>query len=379
MGAAIRDDAFINDHTEQRAARAAKLLEALAELGDPQVGLRLLRACAGYCRMLHSMRCNPPTAHTNALAAFDGLVRSCFAGFTGLHPTAVQWQQAARGFAQAGLGLRSCVSHGPAAYLASLGSSIEACKDIDSRFSVDVVASSAPVAAAVAELNKQLPANRALTVHAALASKQRDLSERIDTAGWEHQLAQAPAAEAVALRSEAGLGARAFLAAIPSGKTSMEPRLGMPDASEDTWCPKCDAVLDKFSHHASVCVAGERNLRRPADIHLPAWAGFRAALDFAVTAPQRQETLARASVETGAAATAYARQKEAHLGTAAACAAQGVIFRPLVVETTGCWEPSAGTFLKLLAGAVATRSGEEAGLSSFRARAALWRRSELAA
>ena len=117
--------------------------------------------------MLHSMRCNPPTAHTNALAAFDGLVRSCFAGFTGLHPTAVQWQQAARGFAQAGLGLRSCVSHGPAAYLASLGSSIEARKDSDSRFSVDVVASSAPVAAAVAELNKQLLANRALTVHAA--------------------------------------------------------------------------------------------------------------------------------------------------------------------------------------------------------------------
>ena len=167
---------------------------------------------------------------------------------------------------------------------------------------MDVVSSSAPVAAAVAELNKQLPANRALMVHAALASKQRDLSELIDTAGWERQLAQAPAAEAAAFRSEAGLGARAFLAAIPSGKTSMEPavfvqelrfRLGMPDASEDTWCPKCDAVLDKFSHHASVCVAGgECNLRHnavrdavfewavraglaprrsePADIYLPA-------------------------------------------------------------------------------------------------------------
>ncbi|CAE7708632.1 ANK1, partial [Symbiodinium pilosum] len=130
------DDVFINARAEQRAARAAKLLEALAELEDPQV-----------------------------------------------------------------------------------------CKAIDKRFSIDTVSSSAPVAAAVAELNNQLPANRALMVHAALANKGRHLSELIDTAGWEYQLAQAPAAEKAALRSGAGLGARAFLAAIPSGKTSMEPAI----------------------------------------------------------------------------------------------------------------------------------------------------------
>ena len=38
-------------------------------------------------------------------------------------------------------------------------------------------------------------------------------------------------------------------------------RLGVPDAAEDTWCPKCDAVLDRYSRHAAVCVAGgERTL-----------------------------------------------------------------------------------------------------------------------
>ena len=359
-----------------------------------------------------------------------------------LHPDRAQWQQAARGFAQAGLGLRSCATHAPAAYLASLGSSLSACKDIDSRFSAAAVSSSPAVAAAIVELNRQLPANQALTTQAALACKQRDLSERLDTAGWEQQLAQAGAAEAAVLRSEAGVGARAFLAAVPSGKTTMEPavfvqelrfRLGMPDASEDTWCPKCDAVLDKLSHHAAVCVAGgERTLRhnavrdvvfdwavraglapekeragllpphasedassarrRPADVYLPSWAGSPAALDFAVTAPQRQETLAQAGKEAGAAAADYARHKEAHLGTAAACAAQGITFRPMVVETTGHWERQASALLKQLAGAVATRSGEDAApvhasllqelsvvVRSFRARAALRRRCELPA
>ena len=230
---------------------------------------------------------------------------------------------------------------------------------------------------------------------------------------------------------------------MPSlGEITMEPavfvqelrfRLGMPDASEDTWCPKCDAVLDKLSHHAAVCVAGgERTLRhnavrdvvfdwavraglapekeragllpphasedassarrRPADVYLPSWAGSPAALDFAVTAPQRQETLAQAGKEAGAAAADYARHKEAHLGTAAACAAQGITFRPMVVETTGHWERQASALLKQLAGAVATRSGEDAApvhasllqelsvvVRSFRARAALRRRCELPA
>ena len=55
--------------------------------------------------------------------------------------------------------------------------------------------------------------------------------------------------------------------------------------------------------------------RRPADVFLPAFAGSPAALDFAVTAHQRQDTLAVASSRAGAAAEAYARQNESHLQT----------------------------------------------------------------
>ena len=106
-------------------------------------------------------------------------------------------------------------------------------------------------------------------------------------------------------------------------------------------------ILDRHGLHASMCVAGgERSQRhnavrdlvcawaeraglrpekeraglllpqspedthsarrRPADVYLPALAGSPAALDFAITAPQRQEALAIASRETGAAAADYA-------------------------------------------------------------------------
>ena len=129
--------------------------------------------------------------------------------------------------------------------------------------------------------------------------------------------------------------------------------------------------------------------RRPADVYLPAFAGSPTAFDFAITAPQRQETLAQASVRTAAAAEAYARHKELHLHTAQACEQQGVKFVPLVAECTGTWDPSALKVLKHVAHAAAAKTGEEPAvcynqllqelgttIRSFRARAALRRRFE---
>jgi hypothetical protein len=83
LGAAVGDAAFVRAHTAERAAKAGDLLDSLGELEDPQVALRLLRACAGFARMLHSMRCNPVTAQTMALDMFDGMLRRSFGDFTG--------------------------------------------------------------------------------------------------------------------------------------------------------------------------------------------------------------------------------------------------------------------------------------------------------
>ena len=229
------------------------------------------------------------------------------------------------------------------------------------------------------------------------------------------------------------MSGRAFLNAVPAGRTRMEPavficelrvRLRIPDA----WCPLCNAVLHHHTHHAGMCVAGGEHIqrhhavrelvhswahraglrserekaglllpsnpeetgqanRRPADVYLPAFAGSPVALDFAITAPQRQETLAQASRHTGAAAAAYAQHKELHLDTAQACAAQGAKFMPMVAECTGAWVPEALKVLKHVAHAAAPHSGEEpavcyglllqelaVAIRTFRARASLRRR-----
>ena len=102
------------------------------------------------------------------------------------------------------------------------------------------------------------------------------------------------------------------------------------------------------------------NHRRPADIYLPSWKqGSPVALDFAITAPQRPEIVASAAREDLAAATAYSQTKRAHANTEAECEAAGLIFIPMVAETTGAWSVEAMVELKKIAKAAALRSAKD--------------------
>ncbi|CAE7507236.1 unnamed protein product, partial [Symbiodinium pilosum] len=254
LGAPVGDLASTKPHALTRVAGAKALLEALGELDDPQVGLRLLRACAGHCRLVHSMRCAPPEFQMEGFREFDQLVRSCFSSLTGLHLDTGQWEQAGLGFALGGLGLRSTVL------------------DVDGHFSTAAVPTRPDVQQALAELNRHAAAP--LTAPTALMLKQKPLTAGLDNNSWERRLAAGTTAAQAVLRSEAEPGARAFLAAVPNGRKRMEAgvfvaelrqRLGLPDAVLDAWCPRCDCVLDRFSYHAGLCSAGgERTLRHHA-------------------------------------------------------------------------------------------------------------------
>ena len=224
LGAAIGEAAFVRAHTAEQAAKAGDFLDSLGELEDPQVALRLLRACAGFARMLHSMRCNPVTVQTMALDMFDGMLRRSFGDFTGLHLTAVQWQQASLGLAHGGLGLRQ---HAAAAFLASWASTLTSAAELDATFSLDEAKVCPDVFAALAAFNAQLPASQTISLDTALGHKQKTLSQMIDLAAWETQLAQSTITGRATPLSEASVGERAFLNAVPSGRTQMEPACGL--------------------------------------------------------------------------------------------------------------------------------------------------------
>ena len=182
---------------------------------------------------------------------------------------------------------------------------------------------------------------------------------------------------------------------------AIKTRLSMRQYSNDRHCPCCDAILDSFGRHAELCMAAgdhtachnvarnivgrfacnaglsptlekaellpprpddpaSSNLRRPADVYVPSWDfGSPAAFDFAIVSPQRQDVLSQASQSSGAAAGLYEEHKRSYLNTAAECAEQGVLFIPLVAESSGGWGTAGFTTLHKLAKVSGQRWGKD--------------------
>ena len=107
----------------------------------------------------------------------------------------------------------------------------------------------------------------------------------------------------------------------------------------------CDALFSAAQSAAlgprkevPALIAGSRS--RPADIFLPNWCGGRpATLDVTVIPPLQSLTLAgTASVKGHALQVAEDRKRAAHNAN---CAAAGVVFLPIAVETLGGWSEEA--------------------------------------
>eukprot|EP00666_Eupelagonemidae_sp_cell4sb_P002635 gene2635-biopygen4211 len=275
--------------------------DAIAEFPDPQIALLLLRHCASYGKVVHSMRVTPHDFHEDALGEFDARVRECFEGFTGLHPDDEQWRQATLGTRFAGLGLRSAADHAAAAFLASRSASHSLCRDIDPAFVWDVAQAGAASEATVA-----------------FSGAGQDYS-----GAWLHAVPNPNFGNQVA----------------PSFfRVMLQRRLRIPIYDGSFHCSFCASVMDAYGDHALACSGGGdrtirhnilRNIafrlchaaglrpeiekpgllrprpligsseedgksqpggrrgpdgRRPADVYLPSWRlGRPACLDFAVT------------------------------------------------------------------------------------------------
>ena len=90
--------------------------------------------------------------------------------------------------------------------------------------------------------------------------------------------------------------------------------------------------------------------------------GSPAALDLAITSPQRQDILAQAASETGAAAVDYESRKRQYLDTEEECRQQGILFVPLGAESSGGGGPTAmATFRRLARRGGGSGGGQEGG------------------
>jgi hypothetical protein len=306
--------------------------------------------------------------------------------------------------------LRSTALHSSGAYLTSRAASYERCREIDGHHVWEVSVPNSHPAKALEALSEALGPEASFPAERLSTMRQRNVSAKIDKAKFDRQFASGLAPLRAHLLSECLPGAGGFLSAVPSKAlglafepaeftAELQARLWMDVYPADRFCPCCDAVLDAKGAHARSCMAagdvvachnGARNLvgrvassagyaptlekpellpprpndpagsnlRRPADVYLPAWDhGAPAALDLAIVSPQRQGIVAQAAVTAGAAACAYATHKRSHLQTEAECAAQGVAFLPMVAESSGGWGADGLKVLRRLAKASAAKTG----------------------
>ena len=270
LGAPIGGAAFCEQQTvAQRVDKARPLLDAIAELPEPQTGLLLLRHCASFCKVVYATRVTPSTCLGSAMETFDTAVRHCLEAVCTGPLSAEAWLQASLATTAGGLGLRHACIHAPAGYASSVLATQPLCQQLDP----DYLPSSAE--GAIQAVNRLLPAGDQIPVPAPPPLRQRQLSQALDKVLISRLTAAGPGREA--FRAHFQLlqqpGAGAWLHAPPSPalglhvagplfKIMVRLRLRLQVALGDAPCPMCDGVADSYGDHARVCPCGGDRTKR---------------------------------------------------------------------------------------------------------------------
>ena len=422
LGGPIGTAEYCNTHTQERVDKAAKVLDALGELPDPQVALLLLRHCASFGKLVYSTRVVPHRAHQRALQNFDTAVQASLESFLGCTFDADEWTLARLTTRLGGLGLRSTAQHSSAAFFASQAACRDLCSKVDPNYVWDRTSSASPSTAALADCNSKMAPESRVPANAAEAPTQQELSKAID----DCTLAQLKESRLDDTKYQAHLnhttasGAGQWLHTMPSKalqkhvdaahfRTMIQRWLRAPIYHETFHCPYCDEIVDIYGDHCVICACGgdrtkRHNLlrnqvfytclgaglapelerpglleprpllgptpengvpnaegqRRPADVYIPRWrGGAPAALDLAVTSGLRPDMVARSAANGNAATVAYEDFKREHLNTQQLYQQEGITFIPVIAEADGGgWGPEAHKVFNELAKHTSSMTGE---------------------
>ena len=187
----------------------------------------------------------------------------------GWSPTDKQWGQASRGFWCGGLGLREAAVHAAPAYLASRLVITKLCQELDLTFPWEGANAGSALGKALHSYNAAVRDQDQLNLDTEPSAppRQQTLSRAVDQHAHTEFLNGLCDSDRRSLLSELLPVASGFLQAPPSKErglawdptefvTEVRTRLLADLYPEDTWCPACDAVLDKKGRHPGVCAAG---------------------------------------------------------------------------------------------------------------------------
>ena len=399
LGAPIGDDQYVEEVLRRRLESMRSLVAELHTLEDPHIEYTLLRSCFSFPKFAFALRTVDTSDHPDILQDFDLVVKEGIEGILGAPLPPLQWDQASLPLSLGGLGLRRAAKHGAAAYLASVGDAALLVQDIRGQRGAEEVEGER----ALASLNLHL--GEVLSMEEARGMRQKALSGLIDCeAASRLREAAAGTRDRARLNCVSRAGAGDWLSALPSRALGLHLRksefilavryrLGLQVFLQEGECPmpRCRSFGDSYGDHAISCaIGGERIAKhnhvrdalfqaaaqaalgpqkeppgllpgsddRPADILLPFWSqGKDTALDITVVNPL-QGALIDQVAQDGESGVRHAyNSKMAKYDDR--CAAEGICFIPLAVDTFGGWQGAALDVLVKLGRQLARQLGKE--------------------
>ena len=210
MGTTYFFDSFLSSKLE----KTASIQDKLAELGDPQIELNLLRSCLSVCKITHILRCVPSSSLGCFPSVFDSNLRNCLSRILCCSISDNAWSQATLPFRLGGLGLRESQSSSHPAFLGSCNSA---------RFLVSRLAPNFDVTSFFPGENCAISYFQSLSILPSNFSSQNDLQASLDDQLF------ASIFNTSTIRDQARLRAVAHSSGVSSGwlKAIPQPTLGL--------------------------------------------------------------------------------------------------------------------------------------------------------
>ena len=301
LGAPIGNSDFCLQTVATLRAANKKILEQLSKLGDPQVGLLILRICLNFSKFVYLARTTPPHQIMKELEFVDSDIRECFASLCALQLTNDAWKQAQLSLSCGGLGLRSIARHCASGFISSHRRVLPNSMTNSLQQAFALYCDQAGVLDSVKRgelIDSILFADKPITQH--------DLSKRVDKHDLSSLRSTSSHVDCVRLLSASSPRSSAWLQAIPSRapidlvlrpdelQAAIQHRLGLDLCLPGQKCSinQCQQLLDRSGHHHLTCHRGgfvvhRHNRIRDTLHHLLSLAGIHANIERGSSAEDR--------------------------------------------------------------------------------------------
>jgi hypothetical protein len=388
LGSPIGDISYTKSFMNEKILQSQPLLDILAgKLDNAHVSFTLLKYCTSYCKMVYLMRTVPSEVLNKTIGLFDQKIISCLEDIIHSPISSDAQQQASLSTNLGGLGLRRTLNHSCAAYTASFCKALPVWKQVlqtseDPQTLLEAKQMFFKITGS--EVKEEFPT-------------QQKLSRIIDEHNFKQLKARLDPAGQARLLSCSADHANDWVNVIPSRAhnlylerdiftTAARFLLGLDSSNYVEICPSCQKEnLDPQGTHATTCkcngdtIARHNALRdefhllclsasltcekehkigygkkRPGDVFVKNWRNGKGAdFDIAVVSSELPSRLEKSSLQRGIVASDYEHYKRNC--SEELCNKMGTTFIPLVVETHGCWGPSAIPPLNFLATLIASK------------------------